>query len=214
MMIQNQQNSPNFGANLFITQPMSKVGGKVQIKAFSQSDIIKNIDVVLQKGSQSTDIFVSKIQKENIADKPIVNFLLKNPLFIDYKSTVEIQKFEDKTNSNDMEILEYFANEGTKNFEILENKACEETLKSKFFKQIEVLLENFESIQGLRQILTDAFRNNELPQCRNILSEMLTKTSQKAHGFSDERIKDFEQIADKLQNDYETFLKEEILPKV
>lgn len=209
-MIQSQQNTPNFRARLFVAQPMAKLGDKARVKAFSQPDILKGIDAMAERGSAATDIFISKIVNDEKENNSIIKFVLKNPLFQDFQSEYGIST--NGNNKNDLEILDQFTGSATKNSEILEDMALASTIKTTFFEKIDTLLENFQSTKDLCQILANAFKNNEIPQAKNILSEMLAKIPQKAHGFSDKRIKDFEQIADKMQQDYETFIKEEILP--
>ena len=210
-MIQSQQNTPNFRARLFVAQPMAKLGDKARVKAFSQPDILKGVDAMAERGSAATDIFVSKIVNDEKENNSIIKFVLKNPLFQDFQSKYDMP-VKAGENKSDLEILDKFTGSDTNNCEVLENVALASTLKTKFFEQIDILLENFQSVQDLRNILADAFKNNEIPQARSILSEMLTKIPQKIHGFSDKRVQDFEQIADKMQQDYEIFIKEEILP--
>ena len=216
MMIQNQQNSPNFGARLFLSYPMTRVGENIQIKAFLKADRLNNIDVMAKKASPATDIFVTYISKDKSKDK-CLRFVVKNPLFEDIKIS-NVFKTVETDGSGDLEtnlkVLDAFTGEATNNCKDLENMAVKGALSTKFFNIVDSILGDIESIPELCKKLADVYNNNELPQGRAILSEMLAKIPQRIHGFSDERIKDFEQIADKLQNDYETFLKEEILPKL
>ena len=75
-MIQSQQNTPNFRARLFVAQPMAKLGEKARVKAFSQADVLKGIDVMSQRGSVATDIFVNKIYNDESEKKSVVKYIL------------------------------------------------------------------------------------------------------------------------------------------
>ncbi len=178
MDIQNNSlraNAPQFSARLFA------LDGMKQIKAFDRLSQLKGIDEVAKRGNKNTDIFVKNfisIEDGLAGYKNFADVEIKNPLFGHQKFSFDIHH---ATNSPINEDITYQMN----NLDIL-------TRKCNFLEDKAIKL-------SLIKRVKDAFKNkSEKLNPVDYLQDMLKNTPN--HGFSDERINDFNRIAKNLLN--------------
>ena len=154
-----------------------------QIKSFDAFDILAKKDMMAERGAKATTIyikdFISKKQVQFYGYANSIRLALKNPLF----GTQEfVQKLSHETNSpvkGDFGSELWHSQLLTNNTEHLEDRALRGAL-----------------IDSIKKLNNSGHKKNLNPV--NILEDMLKKTSKEEHGFSDNRINDFKNIANDL----------------
>lgn len=173
------QDSTNFQAKLYSTKG----------KLIRSTDFFKPFgDNMSAKGSPKTDIFVSKIINKKLGEgiynayKVSADLKIENPLF------------------------------GKQSFnQIIDNchaSACEDEIDELYFldKMVGLPTDDCKRLENkaLYMQIIEKFKTNlDNLTPSKILEKMLKETSQEQHGFTEERIKDFQKIANRMDESLE-----------
>lgn len=192
------QNSTNFKAKLYNTKGML-------VKCPNFLELASGKDIMALKGSPSTDIFVNAIRSKKVDKfgdyKISADLRIQNPLFGNQSFTEIIDDRHAsacKDEIDELNFLDILVGSRTDNCKRLENKAL--------YMQI---LDNIKVNSKKSGFVLDNF----IPS--KILEKMLKETPKEQHGFSEDRIKDFQKIASNMDeslikehklNDYEWFV--------